>query len=512
MMGTIIKGKYLLTDARLGKAGLLRNGGVYIQGDTIEDVGDADALCAAHPEAEAVGGDCFVLPGIIDGHSHGHGLSHVQRGVGFDFLENSLYDWTGMIDLPPDLNAKMEAWRHIRSGCTTFHHTEMGVCCDAKAYDKAAASIRAYNETGIRLAYSYGIRDINALAYDDADFYKSLPADLQHFTKDAIFFDKAKARAMCMETLQGLFRDFGAAAKIFPAPSWAHGATDEYLLLAKRFAEDHGHLPMHIHTLQTPYQRAYGLKKYGMSLLERLNKLGLVDDALSLGHAVYLNEKDVALLADTRASITHHASCNLAVRNGISPVWFLQKAGVNVALGLDEKSINDDADVFMEMRMIFYLSRIADFGLLSPSLTPYEVLAMGTRNAARCLGLENEVGALLPGMRADVITLSLDEMERDPAVVPELSPCNMLIHRGLGRHVRDVFCDGRPILRKGKCLTMDVDALYEEVRAIAGLPMNPAQRAFADNMQRLKPYMQAWNANMLDGFEREPWYLVNSRI
>lgn len=510
-MAVIIKGKYLLKDAGMGEAGLIRNGAVYIQGDTIEDVGDAAQLCAAHPEAEVAGGDCFVLPGLIDGHTHGHGLSHVQRGAGFDFLENSLYDWTGMIDLPPALNAKMEAWRHIRCGCTTFHHTEMGVCCDPNAYDKASVAIRAYKEAGVRLAYSYGIRDVNALAYDDEAFYGSLPADLQEFTRGAIFFDKEKARAMCMETFEALYRDFGAWAKVFPAPSWAHGATDEYLLLAKRAAEDHGRLPLHIHTLQTPYQRAYGLKKYGMSLVERLDRLGLVDDALTLGHAVYLNEKDVALLAEKGASITHHASCNLATRNGICPAWHLQKAGVNVALGLDEKSINDDEDAFMEMRMIFYLSRIADFDLQSPALTPYEVLAMGTRNAARCLGLEDEVGALLPGMRADVITLSLEEMERDPAVVPGLSPAKMLIHRALGRHVRDVFCNGKPLLRNGKCLAMDVEALYEEVRGLAQHPISPKQRCFADSMQRLKPYMQAWNRGLLEDSERRPWYPVNSR-
>lgn len=511
-MGTIIKGKYLLKDAALGEGALLQNGAVYFEGDTILAVGDGAALCAAHPEAAVLGGDCFVLPGIIDGHTHGHGLSHVQRGVGFDFLENALYDWAAAIDLPPALNAQMTAWRHIRNGCAAFHHTEMGACCDPGAYDKAAAAIHAYREAGVRLAYSYGVRDVNALAYDDTEFYKTLPPDLQKFAHKAIFFDKAKARAMALETFEGLYRDFGAAVKVFPAPSWAHGATDEYLLMAKRAAEDHGHLPIHIHTLQTPYQRAYGLKKYGMSLVERLDKLGLVDDALTLGHAVYLSEKDAAILGAKGASITHHASCNLATRNGISPVWHLMRAGVNVALGLDEKSINDDEDVFMEMRMVFYLSRVAGFDLAgTPALTPLDVLAMGTRNAARCLGLSGVAGALEPGMQADVITLSLAEIEQDPAVVPEADPLLTLLHRGLGRHVRDVFCGGRPLLLDGKCQTLDIDALYREVRAFAKYRLSHEKQAFADNMARLKPYMQAWNEGMLEPFPREPWYVVNSR-
>ena len=73
-----------------------------------------------------------------------------------------------------------------------------------------------------------------------------------------------------------------------------------------------------------------------------LDDLGLVDKNLVLGHAVYLNEEDIRLMAERDAYITHHASCNLAMRNGISPAWYLQRAGVNVALGIDEKALLKD--------------------------------------------------------------------------------------------------------------------------------------------------------------------------
>ena len=87
------------------------------------------------------------------------------------------------------------------------------------------------------------------------------------------------------------------------------------------------------------------MKKYGKSLLKHLDNLGLVDEHLTLGHAVYVDEADIELLAHKKASVTHHPSCNFAMRNGIAPVYFLQQAGVNVALGIDEKAL-------MMMRML----------------------------------------------------------------------------------------------------------------------------------------------------------------
>ncbi len=460
-----------------------------------------------------LGGDTYiVMPGLINAHSHGSGLSHIQRGIGFDFLENSLYDWAQCIVLPPELNAPLTALRHLRNGCTTMHHNVMGIACDETAYDTSVRYLNSYRKTGMRLAYSPGIRDMNALISDDEEFYKTLPEDLQVFAYPQIFFDKAKARDLYFDWFEQTYQTFHSdMVRIFPGPCWAHGATDEYLTRVKRVAEDHGHLPIHIHTLQTPIQRGYGFKKFGISLLQRLDRLGIIDDNFTAGHAVYLDENDIELLRVHHASITHHASCNLAMRNGISPVWFLQRAGVNVALGIDEKGINDDEDAFMELRMIYYLSRLSGFDLENnKALTPNEVMMMGTRNAARSLGLQEKVGALMPGMQADIILVELNGIENNPCVVPDAYPVQTLIHRAQGRFVSDVFVNGVPIMQDKKCQTIDEDALFAEVRGFVQRNIPENSRAFAQNMQKLKPYMQRWYENM-DDFERVPYYLVNTR-
>ena len=512
-MSYILKGKYVYTSFDAEAAKPLLHAAVYLDGETVQEVGDAEALCRAHPEAEVLGGDEYaVLPGLIDAHSHGNGLSHVQRKIGFDYLENSLYDWSQCIALPPELAAPLAAVRHLANGCTTMHHNVMGMACDETAYDTSVRQLEAYRRTGLRVAYSPGIRDINMIASDDEAFYETLPAELKEFTRPLIFFDKQRARDMFFDWFEGLFTDYNSdMTKIFLGPCWAHGCTDELLVRTKQAAEDHGHIPIHIHTLQTPIQRGYGLKKFGMSLLQRMDDLGVVDDNLTLGHAVYLDEHDIEILRDRGASITHHASCNLAMRNGISPAWYLQRAGVNVALGIDEKGINDDEDPFMELRMIYYLSRLSGFDLVeNKALTANEVFAMGTKNAAKSLGLQGKVGALAPGMLADVVLLDLEEIEHKPCVVPGADPAQTMIHRALGRFVSHVFVNGVHVISHGKCQTIDEEALYDEIRRFAQKEQPEGARRYAENMQKLKPYMQAWYKNM-DDFERQPYYLVNSR-
>lgn len=493
---------------------VLKDGAVAVEGDRITDVGGSAHIRSLYPEAERIGGRRrLLMPGLIDAHTHGRGMSFVQRGSGFDFLENCLMEWPSTLDLPPELNAPLCAWRHLRKGCTTLHHNEMCRALDETALDRAKVTLAGYGKAGIRAAYSPGIRDENALAYGDEEFLKALPGDLHAFAEPLVRFDKAAARELFFAQFDALHRDCNSdRTRVFLGPNWAHGASDAYLLAVKEKADALGGLPIHIHTLQTPHQRGYGMKKYGMSLLKRLDGLGLVNRWLTLGHAVYLDEEDVALLAVRKGSITHHPSCNFAMRNGVAPVYAMLQAGVNVAIGLDEKGINDDEDVFMELRMAYYLHRLQGYDLMrDAALRPGEVLAMGLANAARSLGMEALTGALVPGMKADVIQLDLTEIMDDPCVQQDADLLTLLIHRAKGTQVRFVMVDGKPVMQDGECLTLDVEALYEEVRAYMAAGMTDAQKAYAAHMRQLKPYMQQHIAG-LERFERSPYYMVNTKM
>ena len=199
------------------------------------------------------------------------------------------------------------------------------------------------------------------------------------------------------------------------------------------------------------------------------------------------------------------------MRNGIAPVYYMQKAGVNVALGIDEKAFNDDEDAVSELRMIYYVNRLSGFDLgNTPALSPYEVIAMGTCNAARSVGQAGKIGRLAPGMKADLITLDLKEMMEDPWIAPDLDIAKMFIHRARGSHVRNVMVDGKLVIEEGAFKTIDVEALYAEVRAYADKGLSPQQRAYAEGLRSIKPYLHKWYSGWAD-FPRDPFYKVNTR-
>ena len=111
----IMRGRYLLTDPRKKEKGVLKNGAIAIEGDRIAAVGTFEELQRAHRGAKVLGnGRQFLMPGLVDAHSHGRGMSPIQKGVKNDFLENTLFDWAYMHLLPPELCASMLAW--LRSG------------------------------------------------------------------------------------------------------------------------------------------------------------------------------------------------------------------------------------------------------------------------------------------------------------------------------------------------------------------------------------------------------------
>ena len=505
----ILRGRYLLTDARQGPAGVLEDGAIRIADGLIAEVGGFAALRARHPDATVKGnGRQLLMPGLIDAHCHGRGLSPIQKGVPHDYLENALFDWAVMPVLPPELCAGVTAVRHLRGGCTTVHHN--GFDTDGPhAAEAAERAIATYHEAGIRLAFSPGIRNANKLALDEPGFLATLPADLQAWAR-ARATDAAAAEAYfaLFERLHGRFD--GADTRILLSPSWAHGATDDFLTRAKALADRLG-TEIHMHLLQTPIQKAYGLRAHGKPTLEWLDGLGLVDRNVTFGHAIHVTERDIDLLGRRGASVTTHPSCNLNMRNGLAPIWHMVQAGVNVAMGMDDKTINDDEDAVMELRMIHKLHRTPDFDLAKPALDAYTVVGMGTLNAARVCGFGGRLGALAPGMKADAILIDLETVLEDPWLDPQFDIVEAFLHRARGSDVNTVVVGGALVIDDRTWRTIDVAALYAEVRKAVASGIGAEQRRTAEMLQRLKRHAHAWYAGWSEPMLSAPFYVWNSR-
>lgn len=511
---TLFRGRHVLIDAEDGTGRWIDDGAVAVAGDTVRETGSFDALRRRFPNAPVVGdGRHIVMPGLIDAHTHGYGITRIQAGVGYDFLENMLLDEPWRVSLPSDLGAALTAVRHLANGCTALHHTgwdDLG----PDAVGNADRAIRAYKETGIRLAYSPAIRNVNRFACDEQAFIETLPPDLQALARPFTDYDPDEDEARFFEVFEHLHANYdGHDMRILLGPSWAHGGTDRLMARIRDRAAALGGLPIHIHTLQTPHQRAYGFKKYGRSLLAVLDDMGLVAPNTVFGHMVWISADDIALLAARGASITHHASCNLHVRNGISPVYELLRAGVNVAMGIDDKSLNDDEDPFMEMRLIHQLHRIPGFDLeRTPAMTGAQVFRMATVNAAGVIGFGGRLGTLATGRLADLILVDAGPILDAPWASPDADLLETLVLRAKGSHVRTVVVGGRTVVEDGRFVAYDVEALFAEVRAFCARGLSDGQRARQESIRRLMPHHQRWHNAMLEHLDvTEPFYRLNGR-
>jgi cytosine/adenosine deaminase-related metal-dependent hydrolase len=509
----IMRGAHAIIDPRLGPRGVIPAGAVAITDGTVAETGPFAAIAPKYPVARVVGdGTQLLMPGLVDAHSHGRGLSPIQKGVRNDFLENALFDWAYMPVLPPELTAAICAWRHLRSGCTLLHHN--GFDDDGPEGARCAhVAIKTYLSTGIRLAFSPGVRDESKLAMGGEEFIETLPPDLRAAARPFVFFDKEAFADEYFRLFDELYDTYNNAdTRILLAPCWAHGASEAFLRRVRAKSHERGGVMVHMHLLQSPVQKAYGLRRHGKPTVFWLDDLGLVDSNVAFGHAIHVTEGEIELMGRRRVSVTSHPSCNFHMRNGITPVMPLRAAGVNVAMGLDDKTINDDEDAVMELRMMHKVHRLHSFELTAPALSAYEALEIATMNGAKAAGFAGEVGALLPGMKGDAILVDLDRVTRDPWIDPEFDIAEAFVERAVGADVATVVIGGKVVVEDHRSRTIDVDALYREVRDFCAKGLTPEQRARADLLAKIKPYVQAWygtwHENMLD----RPFYRVNSRV
>src|SRR4051812_43824328 len=506
----ILRGRYLLTDPRKKGKGVLKNGAIAIKGDRIAAVGPFEEVQRAHPGASVVGnGRQLLLPGLVDAHSHGRGMSPIQKGVKNDFLENALFDWGYMQVLPPELCAGMTAYHHIRSGCTLLHHN--GFDDDGPlGRSRAHAAIKVYLDSGIRLAFSPGVRDESKLALDELGFFATLPPELQEWAKPRVHYDKAQIEADYFALFADLYAKYNnAETRILLSPSWAHGLTERF---ARRVVDTAaGKTQIHMHTLQSPVQKAYGLRRHGKPTVQWLDGVGLVAKNVTFGHSIHVTEDDIELMGRRGASVTNHPSCNFIMRNGITPVMQMRKAGVNVAMGMDDKTINDDEDAVMELRMMHKVHRLSTFELTDPPMDAYEAFEIATLNGARVCGFEGECGALLPGMKADAVLVDLERVENEPWLDPRSDIVEAFVQRAFGSDVSTVVIGGKIAMQERRFTLLDVESLFKEVKSFCSKGLSEEHRKRADMLARIKPYAQKWYRGWDEGLVDKPFYRVNSQ-
>jgi cytosine/adenosine deaminase-related metal-dependent hydrolase len=477
-----------------------------------DDIGTYDELAAKYPDAKTIGGQRFLLiPGLINAHTHGKGLSDFQRGA----LDNTLETWRfdtydKFIPLPTYEDVAYSAARLLKCGVTGTMHNML--LPDTTGFEKKYDDLlSAYRDAGMRVLFCPAISNNNPYVYGDNDrVLKGLSEKSRN-----ILTAPRPAGALTAENYVEVVRNLhsqyhGSMSRIGFGPVSPQWSTKELLLEICQAAERMGAL-IHTHALQTIFQKIYPLKYFDQTLIEYMEGLGLLGHNVVIGHCVYPTESDIDLLAKTGTGVTHHPSCNLRVRNGIAPAHHMMQAGVRVGIGIDSKGINDDEDFIQEMKICYLLQRIASLELDSPYLSARQILQMGTEIGAALIGYGNELGRLEPGRYADMVLLDYKEMCR-PFVDSSHDPIDTLLYRGKGQHVHTVIVNGQIVVEAGRLLTLDEEAIGERLASAASRPRTETEKGKVQAMDELKTQVMRYYQSWPEEVEFAPYFIVNSRI
>jgi cytosine/adenosine deaminase-related metal-dependent hydrolase len=426
-----------------------REGHVAVADGRITAVGPGPAPGGRPAGAWLVDGTgCLATPGLVNTHHHLYqwltqGMA--QQSILFDWL-TELYPIWARIDAEQVQAAATAglAWLAL-SGCTTStdHHyifPRVGTGRDALAAEIAAAA-----GVGLRFHPCRGSMDLGRSA-------GGLPPD-------EIVEDTDAALAATQEAVHR-FHDPspGAMVRIAVGPCSPFSVTARLMREAANLARRLG-VRMHTHLAETREEDAYCRQAMGRTPAEYAEDLGWLGPDVWLAHCVHLDDPAVKRLSDTGTSVAHCPSSNGRLGAGIAPVRQLLQSGAAVGLGVDGPASGEGAALAGELRQALLAAR---FGAGPGALTVRQALWLGTRGGARCLGRDDEIGALRPGMLADIALWRLDTLAHD--AIAQTDPVAALV-LGPPAPVELLLVGGAAVVERGELRTADVAAATREVRA-----------------------------------------------
>jgi cytosine/adenosine deaminase-related metal-dependent hydrolase len=296
---------------------------------------------------------------------------------------------------------------------------------------------------------------------------------------------------------------------IMLAPIGPQWVSDDVLVRIREKASEWG-MAIHIHCLESPYQREFGRRTYGRSTVGHLHEMEFLGTDVSLGHAVWLTDEDLDICADTGTSIVHNASSNLRLRSGILPLAHVLNKGINVSIGMDGLALNDDEDMLQELRLVSQIHRLPRGLEYQSCPNSFDVLAMATVNGARTLMMDTQVGTLEPGKKADAVLIDTTAATH-PYLDPSVHILDALVYRARGTDVDTVVIDGEVVYRDREFVNVDESEILSDLVRSAQAPLEaPTQRWF-DLVNELRPYVvgfyERWESPTY-----QPYYSTNSML
>ncbi|MEX0806061.1 MAG: amidohydrolase family protein [Candidatus Binatia bacterium] len=464
-MSYLVRGQFVLTmNDRLGVNGIVEDGAVYISGKNIVEIGPYKDLKSVYPTATVIGSSRFwVMPGFVNAHQHGKGLTTFQLGGIDDCFEISRFSPEPQATVEPYIDTLYGCMRMIEAGITTCIHYNSSRGPSYYETD-VLKRMRAYQDSGVRVSFGLDIRDRNHLVYGDEEFIKPLPSPL----KENVIEKYARSRTLTADAYFPLVKKLSDSdavtgqerIKLFLTPAGPQWCTED-LLRAIRNESSERDLGIQIHVSETKYQRSFFSRAYQKTAIEWLNDLDFLSPRVSIAHGVWLNRNDLRVVANKGCGIVHNPSSNLRLRSGIAPLPLFYQAGITLGMGLDSSTLNDDSDMLQEIRLAANLQRVP--GSSSVLVPLKEIFKMATVNGMNLLRWGDIAGTLEPGKEADLVLLDSRDFAQ-PYLAPRQNPIDTLIYRGKSTAVDTVIVGGEILYQGRKHKRIDSKTIHQGLK------------------------------------------------
>jgi cytosine/adenosine deaminase-related metal-dependent hydrolase len=424
----------------------LAGGSVLIDDGAIAWVGDGAPPEGALDAEVLDGAGCVALPGLVNTHHHLYQAltrAFAQDEELFGWLVALYPVWAGLDGEWEAAAARVGLAELALSGCTTT--TDHHYVFPADDVDLLEVEIDAARELGLRFHPCRGSMDLGVSA-------GGLPPD--HLVEST---DDALART---EAAVARYHDPapGSMLRVAVAPCSPFSVTETLMLDAADLARRHG-VRLHTHLAETVDEERHCLDRFGRRPLELMEEWGWLGEDVWFAHGVHLDEADRKAMAASGTGVAWCPSSNLRLGSGIAPGRGFLDAGVPVGLGVDGSASNDAGNLLAEARQAMLVSRA---GGTARGLTAREALRVATRGGAEVLG-RDDVGALEPGRRADLVLFPVDGLETAGADADPVAGLVLAPPSG----ARHVLVEGRAVVRDGHLANADEEAIAREGHRIA---------------------------------------------
>jgi cytosine/adenosine deaminase-related metal-dependent hydrolase len=420
-------------------------GAVFVRGNVIEQVGPTSELPNEADEVIDASGQ-VVMPGLVNTHHHMYqSLTRVipaaQDGELFNWLTNLYPIWANLTSEMVKVSTLTAMSELILSGCTTSSDHLYIYPNDCRLDD----SIEAAQRIGMRFHAARGAMSVGQSK-------GGLPPDCVVEDEAAILKDTQRV----IETYHDAAPH--AMLRIVAAPCSPFSVSRDLMKEAAFMARSYG-VSLHTHLAENANDIAYSREKFGKTPAEYAEDCGWVGKDVWHAHCVQLDDNGVYMFARTGTGIAHCPCSNMRLASGIAPIRKMLDAGVPVGLGVDGSASNDGAHMLGEVRQAMLLQRV---GFGPDAMTARQALELATLGGAKVLN-RDDIGALKPGMSADIITFRLDQVGlagalHDPvAALVFCTPSN----------VTNSIINGRIVVRDGLLQTLDLPLVVERHNALA---------------------------------------------